>query len=195
MISAIGERLDARLDEIADDLLDLRLVDRGDDPAARVQALDGLARVGERRRRIGLDHDDPPRQRAWRLGAGEMEDLPEARRRDEPDARALGLEHRVRRDGGAVKDVLQLVDADARFVADPPNAGEHALRRIMGRRRRLDAELRAAVALRYEEEVGERAADVDPQPVRHLGVLSVLAGDRSERSGFVDLTLELSPEA
>ena len=173
-----GERLDARLDEVADDLLDLRLVDRDDDRTAGVQALDCLTRVGERRRRIGLDHDDPPRQRAGRLGAGEMEDLPEARRRDQPDARPLGLEHGVRRDGRAVKDVLQLVDADARLVADPPNAGEHALRRIVGRRRRLDAELRAAVALRYEEEVGERAADVNPQPVRHLGVLSVLAGDR-----------------
>ena len=70
---------------------------------------------------------------------------------------ALGLESAVV-DGDGAQTVL---------------SQEHALRRIMGRRRRLDAELRAAVALRYEEEVGERTADVNPQPVRHLVVLSV----------------------
>ena len=163
-----GERLDARLDEVADDLLDLRLVDRDDDVPARVQPLDRLARVGERRRRVGLDHDDPARQRPRRLGAGQVEDLAEALRRDQPDARALRLEHRVRRDGRAVEDVLELADADARLVADPADAREDALGRVVRRRRRLDAELGAAVALGHEEEVGERAADVDPQPVRHI---------------------------
>ena len=191
-----GQRLDARLDEVAHDLLDLRLVDRDDDLAARVQALDRLARVGERRRRIGLDHDDPPRERARRLGAGEMEDLAEARRRDQPDARALRLEHRVRRDGGAVEDVLQLVDADARLVADPPHAGEHALGRIMGRRRRLDAEL---ARRRCPRDTRKRSVNVPPTSTPSLYAISVsflfLAGDRSERSGLVDLTLELSPEA
>ena len=113
--------------------------------------------------------------------------------RDQADARALRLEHRVRRHGGAVEDVLELADADAGLVADPADAGEHALGGIVGRRRRLDAELGAAVALGHEEEVGEGTADVDPQPVRHV-VSFRLAGDRSERAGLVDLTLELAPE-
>ena len=110
-----------------------------------------------------------PGERAGRLRAGQMQDLTEPLRRDQADAGALRLEHGVRRDGSAVEDVLQFVDADPRLVADPANAGEHALGRIMGRGRRLDAELPAAVALRYEEEIGEGATDVDPQPVRHLG--------------------------
>ena len=123
-----------------------------------------------------------------------MEDLPEALRRDQADARPLRLEHGVRRDGRPVEDVLQLADADAGLLADPADAGEHALGGIMGRRRRLDAELGAAVALGHEEEVGESAADVDPQPVRHVCLSFLLAGDRSERAGPVDLTLELAPE-
>ena len=170
-----GERLDPRVDQVADDLLDLRLVDGDDDVPARVEPLDRLARVRERRGRIGLDHDDPARQRARRLGARQVEDLPEAPGRDQPDAGAFRLEHGVRRDRGAVEEVLQLPDADPGLVADPADASEHALRRIVGRGRRLDAELRAAVALGDEEEVGERATDVDPQPVRHLAVLSLSA--------------------
>ena len=123
-----------------------------------------------------------------------MEDLAEALGRDQADAGALRLEHGVRRDGRAVEDVPEVADADPRLLADPAHADEDALGGIMGRRRRLDAELRAAVALGHEEEVGEGAADVDPQPVGHVVFLSLLAGDRSERAGFVDLTLELAPE-
>ena len=85
-----------------------------------------------------------------------------------PTRAPLRLEHGVRRDGRAVEYVLQLADADAGFVADPADAGEDAFGGIVGRRRRLDAELGAAVALGHEEEVGEGTANVDPQPVRHV---------------------------
>ena len=188
-----GQRLDPRADQVVHDLLDLRLVDRDDDVSARVEALDGLARVGEGRGRVGLDHDDPAGERARRLGAGQVEDLAEPLGRDQADARSLRLEHGVRRDGGAVENVLQLADLDAGLVADPADAGEDALGRVVGRRRRLDAELGAAVALGHEEEVGEGTPDIDPQPVRHV-VLLLLAGNRRERAGLVDLTLELAPE-
>ncbi len=163
-----GQRLDARADQVADDLLDLRLVDGDDDVPPRVEALDGLARVGEGRGRIGLDHDDPAGERARRLGARQVEDLPEAPGRDQADASPLRLEHGVRRDRGPVEDVLQLADADAGLVADPADAREDTLGRVVGGGRRLDAELGAAVALGHEEEVGEGTADVDPQPVRHV---------------------------
>ena len=109
-----GQRLDTRLDEVADDRLDLRLVDRDDGLAARVHPLDRLARVGERGGRVGLDHDDPARKRPRRLRAREVEDLLEARRRDQADAGALRLEHRVRRDGRAVQDVAQLATRGSR---------------------------------------------------------------------------------
>ena len=73
-----------------------------------------------------------PGERARRLGAGQVEDLAEALGRDQADARALRLEHGVRRDGRAVEDVLQLADADAGLVADPADAGEDALGRDRG---------------------------------------------------------------
>ncbi len=162
-----GQRLDARFDEVADDRLDLCLVDRDDRVAAGIHPLDGLARVRQRCRRIGLDHDDPAGERARRLRARQVEDLLEALRGDQPDAGSLRLENGVRRDGRAMEDVLDLRDLDARLVADPPDAVQHALRGVRGRRRRLDTVLPAAVPVAHEEQVGERAADVHSQPVRH----------------------------
>ena len=106
-----GQRLDSRLDQVADDPLDLRLVDLDHGLAARPHPLDRLARVGERGRRVRLDHDDPARERARRLRAREVEDLREALGRDQPDAGALRLEHRVRRDRRAVEDVAEVADA------------------------------------------------------------------------------------
>ena len=73
-----GERLDARVDEIADDLLDLLAIDRIDGLTARAHPLVRLARVLERRRRIRLDHDDPAGERARCLRPCEMQDLLEA---------------------------------------------------------------------------------------------------------------------
>ena len=57
---------------------DLLAVDGDERLAARVHALHRLARVGQRRGRVGLDHDDPAGQRPRRLGAREVQDLPEA---------------------------------------------------------------------------------------------------------------------
>ena len=106
-----------------------------------------------------------------RLRAGEVEDLLEALRRDQADAGPLRLEHGVRRNGRAVKDVAELADSDAGLVADAPHAGQNAL--ATGRRASTASSrgtARAALVV-HEEEVGERAADVDPQPVRHLVLL------------------------
>ena len=105
------QRLDTRLDEVADDRLDLRLVDLDDRLAARPHPLDGLARVRERGRRIGLLHDDPAGQRPGGLRAREVEDLGEALRRDQPDAGALRLEDGVRRHRRPVEDVAEVSDA------------------------------------------------------------------------------------
>ena len=49
-----------------------------------------------------------------------MQDLAEPARRDQADAGALGLEHRVRRHGRAVYDVAQVAGLDPRLGADPP---------------------------------------------------------------------------
>ena len=81
-----------------------------------------------------------------------------------------------------------------RLVADPPHAVQHALRRIGGRRRSLHAELRASVRVADEEEVGERPADVHPEPVRHAAPSLSSAGDRRERRRHGRPALELAPE-
>ena len=94
-----------------------------------------------------------------RLRAREVQDLAEALGGDEPDARALGLEHRVGRHRRAVDDVAQRARLDAGLAADPPHAGQHALGRVGRGRRRLDPPL-AMVLVVDEEQVGERPSDV-----------------------------------
>ena len=180
-----GQRLDAGVDQLTDDLLHLRAIDRVDDLAARAHPLVRLARVLERGRRIRLDHDDPARERAWRLRAGQVQDLLEALRRDQPDACALRLEQRVRRHRRSVHDVAQLLRRDAALLADAANADEHALGRVARRGRGLDA-VEVPRLVVYEEQVGEGAADVHSEPVRHRAPLS-LARDGRERAGAIDL--------
>ena len=62
-----GERLDAGLDELADDRAHLLLVQRRDHLALRAHALACLARVFESGGRVGLDHDDVAGQGTGRL--------------------------------------------------------------------------------------------------------------------------------
>ncbi len=166
-----GQRLHARVDEVADDPFDLIALDGLDDLALCAHPLLRLARVLERGRRIGLDHDDPSGQRARRLRAGEVEDLLEAVRRDQTHARALRLEHRVRRDRRPVLDELDLPGRDARLLADPLDADENPLRWVCRCRRGLHPVHRSALVL-HEEQVGERSPDVDSEPVRHPFLLS-----------------------
>jgi hypothetical protein len=159
-----GQRLDTRVDEVADDLLDLLDIDRLDHLALRAHALVGLARVLERGRRVGLDHDDPAGQRAWCLRTRQVKDLPEALGRDQPDARPFGLEESVRRNRRPMHDVLEVTRRYTAHLADPRHAVEHALRRVRGRRRRLDAVQIAALVV-HEQQVGECPPDVDSEPV------------------------------
>ena len=160
------QRLHAGLDEVADHLLGLRLVDRHHGLAASVHTLHDLARVGQRRRRIGLDHDDPPRQRPRRLRTRQMQDLREPPRRQQPHAGTLRLQHRVRRHRRPMQDVADLADLGARLARNPLHPGEHALRRIGRRRRRLHAVERAGLVV-DEQQVGERTPDVHSQSVGH----------------------------
>ena len=85
---------------------------------------------------------------------------------DEADARALGLEHGVRRDGRAVDEVAQVAGRDAGLRADALDAGQHAVGRVAGRRRRLHAPLPGAVVV-DEEQVGERPSHVHSQAIGH----------------------------
>jgi hypothetical protein len=120
------QRLHAGVHEVADHALDLVAVDGDERVAARVHPLDRLARVGGRGRRIGLDHDDPAGQRARRLGAREVQDLAEPPGRDQADAGALGLQHRVGGDGRAVPRSAGSIPAAVQIRRTPvrtPSAG------------------------------------------------------------------------
>src|SRR2546423_823046 len=66
----------------------------------------------------------------------------------------------------AVHDVTQLLRRNAALVADAPQGDEHALRGVAGRRRRLRP-VQAARFVADEEQVGEGAAHVHSEPVRH----------------------------
>ncbi len=96
-----------------------------------------------------------------------MEDLREALRRDQADPGALRLEHRVRRHRRPVQDVAEVADRDARLLADPAHADEHALRGIRRGGRRLHTVLRAGTVVPDQEEVGERPPHVDSEPECH----------------------------
>ena len=92
----------------------------------------------------------------------QVQDLPEALRREQAHAGPLRLEQRVRRHRRAVQDVRELARRDAALLADPADAGEDALGRVGRRRRRLHA-VEVARLVVDEEQVGERAADVDSE--------------------------------
>ena len=151
---------------------DLLAVDRDERLAAGVHPLDRLARVGQRGRRVGLDHDDPAGQRARRLGAGEVQDLAEALRGDQPDAGALGLQHGVGGDGRAVHDVAERVRRRSRprrrsaaRPASTPCDGSAGVDGVLTRHCRC-------VLVVDEEQVGERPSHVHAQPIRHAAPLS-----------------------
>jgi hypothetical protein len=99
----------------------------------------------------------------------EGERVAEAPRREEGRRRAPPRQHRVRGHGRAVHHHLGLAQERARVHAelrrDPLEPGDEAHRRIVGGRARLVDEPEVVGA--DQEEVGERPADVDADPVAH----------------------------
>ena len=97
---------------------------------------------------------------------------------------AVPCEERVRRDGRPVDDQLdlaeQLLERNAEPTADLLQPGDEAERRVGRRRARLVHEPHVASA--EDEEVGERAADVDSDPVAHARSLAVSASSIPLRS-------------
>ena len=154
-----GQRLNATLDEVLDDLLDLSLVDCDHGLATRAHALDSLAGVGQRGRRLGLLHDDPTGEGARGLRACKVQNLGEPLGCDQTHASALALEHGVCRDSRAMHDVAKIGGRDARRFAHACQSGQHALGRVTGRRRGLDAML-CSVVIVDEKQVGECSTDV-----------------------------------
>jgi hypothetical protein len=86
---------------------------------------------------------------------------------EEPDLRSLTLEQRVGRDGRAVDDRIglreQVVKVRAELGRQQPEAGDQPLGGIRRRRGALGDRERAVLV--DDNQVGERAADVDPDAI------------------------------
>ena len=174
LVMLVGVRIDERnrqrLDAAGAQVLQIAaqriLVQRNDDLAARVDALDRLAGIFDGGRRIGLLHNHPAGQRSRRPRPRQVQDLFEALRGNQSDCGALALQHRVGRDGRAVHDAVDVARRDLGQAADLVDAGQHADRRVRGGGRRLDPHLPAR-PLVEQQQVGKRSAHVDAEFERH----------------------------
>ena len=163
------QRLDARGDQVLDrSPATCVAVDRDERVCPRASIRSTASRVSASDAGgSGLTMMIQPASGPGRLRAREVQDLAEALGRDQPDARALGLEHGVGRDGRPVDDVAEVARARcrprrrcARRRSARPRDGSR------GRRRRLHAPL-PVIAVVDQEQVGERPSDVHAQPIRH----------------------------
>ncbi len=130
---------------------------------ARVDPLGHLERVLDGRDRVGLLVDHPAEQRPGRPRAGEVQQVAEALRDQQADAGAGAREDGVGGDGRPVQDGRDVGRRAAGDAADLVDAVQHALG-LVGRRRRHLRQVHGAARLVVEQEVGERPADVDPEP-------------------------------
>ena len=78
-----------------------------------------------------------------------------------PDPRARVLDHDVRRDRRPVEHLVERGRVRARLLGELPDALDRPLRGVVGRRRQLVHADRARLVVDVDQ-VGERAADVDP---------------------------------
>ena len=94
----------------------------------------------------------------------DVEDVAVALGRDQADGRAVVLDHDVRRDRRAVEDLVERRRRLARLLGQLPDPLHRPLGRVVGRRRQLVDEDRPRVVVDVDQ-VGERAADVDAEPL------------------------------
>ena len=117
------------------------------------------------------------------LVAADVDDVAVALAGDHPGAGAVMGEDRVGRDGGAVKQVSDLVGGDRLPLAELAYRAEHAARRIVGGGRHLvDPDVvRLGVG---EHHVGERPADVDSDELHEASRVCVFEASIGEGPGL-----------
>ena len=169
---ADGDRLDALLAELPRGGAHLVLVERHEHLAGRRHDPLGhdlaVAAPDERPRlpRDVLHHRVVQRP----LVPADVDDVPEAARRDHPREGALVLEHGVRRHGRAVEDAGHVRRREAGVGAELGEAADHRLLRL-GRRGGHLVDVHGARLRVVEHEVRERASDVDADDAHdHLSV-------------------------
>ena len=149
------------VDQLSRGVANFAFIDRGADRAVRERALGDLqphVAVGDR------DEVPPQAPGAAAIAAAHFEHVAKAARRDDADLRPAPLQQRVGADRGAVHDRA------LRGAADRGEAVEKALRLVAAPRGHLRGRERARGGVEAEQ-VGERAADVDPDDHAHAFAL------------------------
>ena len=169
MQEADRDRLDAGLLQRAHALAHLGVVEldqhvavRNCDPLLDRQAVAALDERPRLPRQLLLE-----REVERLLVPGDVDDVAEAVRRDHPGLRAGMREHDVGRDGRSVQEVVDVRQRDAGLRAQRLDALDDAARGVVrGRRDLVDGD--PALLLVDQDQVGERAADVDADRRSHL---------------------------
>ena len=189
---AYADRADAGLAKIARRFAHARFVERPQLGAEKIEAAADLADMAKRHDALRLH---PEIRIAVAFGhrlAGDLENVAEAFRDDEPEAADLALKERIGRDRGAVRQHAEIVDARAGLAENGMHAA-HQRDRGIGRRRGNLGDAHRAGGVVDADDVGEGAAgvDADPQssrlaaharPLRRRCVLPVLARKRRSRN-------------
>ena len=155
------DRLRALRDELLRGRAHFVVIDGGADRAVRQRALahfEPHVAVGDRREIA------PQAPGAAPVAPAHLQHVAEAARRDDADLRPAPLQQRVGADGRAVHD------RSLRRAADRAQAVEEALRLVAAPRRHLGGRERARRGIEAEQ-VGERAADIDPDDHAHARAL------------------------
>ena len=155
-----GARLDALRGELGDERLEAGGVERGEHLAAGVHPLGGLEASVARDQGVG-EADLEVVDVVAHLAA-QLEDVAEAARGDERGGGALPLEQRVRDERGGVDRGLDVAAVGARGVQQVSPPLHHRARGGLGRGQHLVGADGARLGV-DEDEVGERAADVETE--------------------------------
>jgi hypothetical protein len=162
-----GQRLDPLRPERGDQRIDLEIRQRRDHGPVGADALGDLIAVPARNEGGGRILEQVVKIGPG--GAPQLQHVAEPARGDEGGARAAALEDGVGDDRGGVRQQGDLRRRDRMAVHGDAQRRQHALGQVARRRRHLgDADLsRRLVDQRH---VGERTADVDPNPPRHVAL-------------------------
>ena len=155
------------------------IVERGVDAAVGAEALTNLGDALSRNERHG-----PPSVHVERVRQSQALDLQHVAKAfgdEQAETGARALDQRVHRDGSAVHDDLDLAWIDAVLASQLLEAGLDRGGEI--RRRRRDLQAGDGPSGRVEErEIGERAADVDAEPVASHVARAIRVSQHSGRA-------------
>ena len=134
--------------------------------AARVHAAGDFHGVFQPRHRFGLGPYDPGCKPAGHKRAGDLHHLAIALGDNKPNLGALALQNSICGDGRAMQEDSDLRRRYLGLGAYGVYAVEHPFGTVMRRRRRFFPP-ECACHFIQQQQVGERAADIDPKAITH----------------------------